>query len=97
MHIRFLLGMALGTNRHFVGFVADRVFCYVYLVAATAGNISIVMVIAFPRDALIIVMATHADTVLFLRGNGGILAEGDHRLFATLVMITERAVASLTL
>ena len=89
--------MALGTNRYFVGFVADRVFCYVYLVTATAGDIGIVMVVTFPRDALIVVMATHADTVLFLRGNRRILAEGDHRLFAALVMITEWAVASLTL
>ena len=85
MHIRFLLSMALGTNRYFVRFVANRIFCHVYLVAATARDVGIVMVVTFPRDTLIVVMATHTNTVLFLRGNGGILAEGDHRFFAALV------------
>ena len=89
--------MALGTNRDFVGFVADGIFCDMHLVTATARNIGIIMVVAFPSDTLIVVMAAHADTILLLCGDRGVLAKGDHRLFPTFVMITQRAVAGLTL
>lgn len=87
VHIGFLLGMALGTNGDFIGFIADRIFCGMHLMAAATDDIGVIVVIAFPCGTLTVIVATHTDTVLLLRGNRGVCAKGDHRLFATFIMI----------
>ena len=79
--------MALGTNGDFIGFIADRIFGGMNLMATCAGNIGVIVVIAFPRDALTVIVAAHTNTVLLLRGNRRVFAKGDHWLFATFVMI----------
>ena len=92
-----MLGMTTGADGDLLGLVADRVMTRVYLMTVATGDIGVVVMIATPGHALVIVVAAHADTILLLGGDRGIGAEGDHRFLPPAVMFPHGAVAGFAL
>lgn len=97
VYVGFLLGMTLATDGDFIGFILDGILGRMYLMAATAANIGVIVVVTFPSNALVVIVATHTNAILFLSRYWRILAKGDHWLFATFIMGTQWAVTGFAL
>ena len=72
IYVSFLLSVAIGAYSNFSCSICDRVVSSVDLMTVGTADICIVVMVAAPSHALIIVMATHTNAVLFFRWNRGV-------------------------
>lgn len=95
--IGLLFEMTRSTHLDFGGSLLNRILGSMDQVAACAGNVSAVVMAAFPGHTLVVLMAGKAHAVLFVGGDRGVFTEGDHRFLTALVVVAHRAVAGFAL